>query len=150
MIKSSLGFCLASLNLVLRIGNHFQDDAGILSLIYAEVDRNDPRVQSAFDWSMKHWSLEENPGMGPQGLYYFYHIMTKCLAAFGRDVIPVRNAAPLAWRKAMLEKLITLQKIEEGAGTGYWLNDNNRWMESDPILVTAYTLIALDVAAEGR
>ena len=58
--------------------------AGLLSLVYCKVDRNDPRVRSAFDWSAKNWSLEENPGMGPQGLYFFYFVLTKALAAYGR------------------------------------------------------------------
>jgi hypothetical protein len=47
----------------------------------------------------------------------------------------------------MIRKLISLQQIEkDGRGDGYWVNSNNRWMENDPVLVTAYTLIALDVA----
>jgi hypothetical protein len=47
----------------------------------------------------------------------------------------------------MIKKLITLQKVEkDGSGEGYWVNGNNRWLENDPVLVTAYTLIALDVA----
>jgi squalene-hopene/tetraprenyl-beta-curcumene cyclase len=124
--------------------------AGMLSLIYAEVDRNDPRVKSAFDWALNHWSLDENPGMGAQGLFYFYNIMAKSLATFGRDVVPVHNTKPVAWRKAMLEKVIGLQKIDEKTGAGYWANENNRWMEGDPVLVTAYSLIALNIAAGGR
>jgi squalene-hopene/tetraprenyl-beta-curcumene cyclase len=122
--------------------------AGLLSLIYADVSRNDPRVRSAFDWAVKHWSLDENPGMGPQGLYYFYNVMSKSLATFGQEAIPsAKGGAPLAWRSEMIKKLISLQKVEkDGSGEGYWLNSNNRWMENDPVLVSAYTLIALDVA----
>jgi squalene-hopene/tetraprenyl-beta-curcumene cyclase len=122
--------------------------AGMLSLIYADVSRTDPRVRSAFDWAVNHWSLDENPGMGPQGLYYFYNIMAKSLAAYGLEAVPAKGTEkPLAWRSAMLRKLISLQQVEkDGSGEGYWLNTNNRWLENDPVLVTAYTLIALDVA----
>lgn len=122
--------------------------AGLLSLIYADVSRNDPRVRAAFDWAANHWSLDENPGMGPQGLYYFYNIMAKSLATVGRETVPAKGAdKPLAWRSAMLAKLISLQKVEkDGSGEGYWLNANNRWLENDPVLVTAYTLIAMDTA----
>ena len=122
--------------------------AGLLSLIYADVSRNDPRVKSAFEWAVNHWSLDENPGMGPQGLYYFYNIMAKSLSTFGQEAIPGKTGgAPLAWRTEMIKKLISLQKVEkDGSGEGYWVNENNRWMENDPVLVTAYTLIALDVA----
>lgn len=121
--------------------------AGMLSLIYADVDRSDPRVQSAFAWAMKYWSLDENPGMGEQGLYYFYNIMAKCLSAYGHDSIkPAKTATPISWRSDMVQKIVQLQKIEEGTGRGYWVNTNNRFWENDPLLVTAYTLIALDVA----
>jgi squalene-hopene/tetraprenyl-beta-curcumene cyclase len=121
--------------------------AGLLSLIYADVSRNDPRVRSAFDWAIRHWTLDENPGMGPQGLFYFYNIMAKSLATFGQESIPSTKGTPVAWRSEMIKKLITLQKVEkDGSGEGYWVNGNNRWLENDPVLVTAYTLIALDVA----
>lgn len=121
--------------------------AGLLSLIYADVDRKDPRVASAFDWAVRHWSMDENPGMGAQGLFYFYHIMSKSLAAYGHDVIPVKGGQPVAWRSQMVQKLTSLQKVEpDGSGEGYWVNANNRWMETDQTLVTSYTLIALKIA----
>ncbi len=121
--------------------------AGLLSLIYAEVSPRDPRVRSAFDWAAKHWTLDENPGMGPEGLYYFYNIMAKALATFGQEAIPSAKGAPLAWRTEMIKQLTRLQKVEtDGSGEGYWVNANNRWLENDPVLVTAYTLIALDIA----
>ncbi|MGA0334502.1 MAG: prenyltransferase/squalene oxidase repeat-containing protein, partial [Kiritimatiellia bacterium] len=61
--------------------------AGLLSLIYADVDRNDPRIKSALDWSIRHWSLESNPGMGNQGLFYFYNVLSKALAVYGQNPI---------------------------------------------------------------
>jgi squalene-hopene/tetraprenyl-beta-curcumene cyclase len=33
--------------------------AGLLSLIYADVKKNDPRVQAAVDWLSRHYTLEE-------------------------------------------------------------------------------------------
>ncbi|MHC4600880.1 MAG: prenyltransferase/squalene oxidase repeat-containing protein, partial [Planctomycetota bacterium] len=36
--------------------------AGIKSMIYAHLDRDDPRVKAAVDWIRRHWTLEENPG----------------------------------------------------------------------------------------
>ena len=120
--------------------------AGMLSLIYAEVDRNDPRVESAFDWSARHWTLEENPGMGQQGLYYFYNVLSKSLAAYGRDQIPLAAGGKVNWRNEVVKKLVSLQKTDPATGSGYWLNPEGRWWESDPVLVTAYSLLALDVA----
>ena len=124
--------------------------AGLLSLIYAEVSKTDPRVRSAFDWAVNHWSLEENPGMGAQGQYYFYNIMAKSLAAFGHEAVPLKDGKPVAWRSEMVKKLTSLQKVEkDGSGEGYWVNANNRWMENDPVLVTSFTLIALETALGG-
>ena len=123
--------------------------AGLLSLIYADVNRNDPRVRSAFDWAVKHWSLNENPGMGQQGLYYFYNVLAKALAATGQAQLAVAPGSSLNWRVELIKKLVGLQKTDPATGQGYWLNAEGRWWESDPVLVTAYTLLALEIAASG-
>jgi len=122
--------------------------AGLLSLIYAEVSKNDPRVQSAFKWAVNNWSLDQNPGMGTDGLYYFYNIMAKSLATFGQEAVPVKGGGKLvSWRTEMVRKLTSLQRVEkDGSGEGYWVNDNNRWQEGDQVLVTSFTLIGLDTA----
>ncbi|MEI7436918.1 MAG: prenyltransferase/squalene oxidase repeat-containing protein [bacterium] len=119
--------------------------AGLLSLIYAEVKRDDPRVRSAFDWAARHWSLDDNPGMGQQGYYYFVQILAKCLAAYGADTIPA-PAGPVVWRTALAVKLASQQKSDPAGG--YWVNENARYWENDPVLVTAYVLIALETAGK--
>ena len=119
--------------------------AGLLSFMYAKVDKQDERVQSAFDWSAKHFSLEENPGMGQQGLYYFYHVLAKALAAYGDEVLVKADGTRVAWREELIKKLISLQKVEAD-GTGYWVNSEGRWWEADPVLVTSYSLLALEIA----
>jgi squalene-hopene/tetraprenyl-beta-curcumene cyclase len=118
---------------------------GMLSLIYAQVPKDDPRVMSAFHWSAKNWSLTENPGMGEQGLYFFYNIISKCLTVFGRDEIPGPDGTLINWRAELAKKVVSLQKIDPKTGNGYWVNDTNRFWESDPILVTAYALAALEM-----
>ncbi len=119
--------------------------AGLLSFIYAKVDKDDERVKSAFDWSAKHFTLEENPGMGLQGLFYFYHVLSKALAAHGSEVIVKADGTRIAWREELIKKLISLQMIEAD-GTGYWVNSEGRWWEADPVLVTSYALLALEIA----
>ena len=47
--------------------------AGLLSFIYAEMDPQDSRVKAVKEWLSKHYTIDENPGMGPQGLFYYYH-----------------------------------------------------------------------------
>jgi len=112
--------------------------AGLLALIYAQVDAQDPRVKSALDWATRHWSLDENPGMGQEGLYYFFNVLSKSLGASGEESLAGPDGTPIAWREELAQKLISLQHPD-----GYWVNENNRWWEGDPNLVTAYTLIAL-------
>ncbi len=117
--------------------------AGLLALIYAQVDSQDMRVQSAKDWASRHWSLEENPGMGQEGLYYFFNVLAKTLAAAGDETLTLPDGRAVAWREEVARKLIALQKPD-----GFWVNENNRWWEADPTLVTAYTLLALSAALE--
>lgn len=124
--------------------------AGLLSFIYARVDREDPRVLAAFDWINRRWTVEENPGMGDQGLYYYYHTLAKALNAYGKEMLDLPDGSQLAWRPALVRKLISLQKIDPQTGLGYWQNDSNRWWENDPNLVTAYTLLTLETAVFGR
>ncbi|OVE76971.1 hypothetical protein BVX97_00100 [bacterium E08(2017)] len=117
---------------------------GMLSLIYSDVDKNDPRVMSAFHWSARHWSLDENPGMGGEGLYFFYNVLAKCLSAFGRDNIPQSDGSSVDWRKELAVKLLNEQKVDN-KGRGYWVNDTGRFWENDPVLATSYALIALQL-----
>jgi squalene-hopene/tetraprenyl-beta-curcumene cyclase len=114
--------------------------AGLLSYIYADLHRDDPRVQAAFEWVKNNYTLDENPGMGPQGLYYYLHLMTKALTIYGVDQLPTAAGAQVDWRKDVAMKLINLQKAD-----GSWTNTNGRWWEHDPALVTAYSLMSLEM-----
>ncbi len=119
--------------------------AGLLSFIYADVDKNDPRVQAAYEWTQKNWSLEENPGMGLQGLFYYYQTLAKALAAMDVGIVPRPDGSSVNWRVELVKKLVSIQKTEPD-GTGYWVNSEGRWWEADPVLVTSYSLLALQMA----
>jgi len=121
--------------------------AGLLSFIYADVNKKDPRVQSAFEWTQKNWTLEENPGMELQGLFYYYQTLAKALSAMEVNVVELQNGTTVNWRTEMIKKLLSLQKIETD-GTGYWVNTEGRWWEADPVLVTSYSLLALQLALQ--
>ena len=122
--------------------------AGILSFIYADVSKTDDRVKSAFDWAAKHWSLDENPGMGQQGYYYFLNVLAKGLAAYGEETITTAGGEKIGWREALINKLVSVQKRDDKGG--YWVNAADRWWEADPVLVTSYSIIALEIAAGAR
>lgn len=124
--------------------------AGLLSLLHARVDRDDARVRAAVDWIVRRWTLDENPGMGAQGLYFNYHTMAKALSAYGQERLVLPDGKGVTWRRALVEKLVSLQRIEAKTGLGYWQNENNRWWENDPNLATSYTLLALETAIRDR
>jgi squalene-hopene/tetraprenyl-beta-curcumene cyclase len=112
--------------------------AGLKSMIYAGLGPNDPRVKAAVTWIKKHYTLEENPGMGQAGLYYYYHTFAKALDAMELATITDDKGTEHAWRKELGEHLLSLQKEN-----GSWINPETRWMEADPNLTTAYVLLTL-------
>lgn len=113
--------------------------AGLLSFIYAEMDSTDPRVVAVKDWLNKNYTIEENPGMGPQGLFYYYHTMAKALSLSGITYIKNEKGEEQDWRKELSLHLLNLQSRD-----GSWINDNGRWWEKDPVLVTSYALLTLE------
>jgi squalene-hopene/tetraprenyl-beta-curcumene cyclase len=114
--------------------------AGMLSYIYADLPKDDPRVASVYDWLRKNYTLEENPGMKDAGLYYYYHTMTKALRAYGVDKLVTVDGKEVSWAQDLALKLIQLQQAD-----GSWVNANARWWEKEPALVTSYTLLALEL-----
>jgi squalene-hopene/tetraprenyl-beta-curcumene cyclase len=113
--------------------------AGLLSMIYAKVSADDPRVIAVKEWLGKNYTLAENPGMGAEGLYYYYHTMAKALAVSNMDTLKLADGKEVDWRRELAAKLLSEQR-----GDGSWANETGRWMESNPVLVTAFTLLALE------
>lgn len=114
--------------------------AGLLSYIYADLKSDDPRVISALDWLRGNYTVDENPAMGPQGLYYYYVLMAKALTFAGVDILETNDGRKINWREELALKLINLQKAD-----GFWANENGRWWEKDPILDSAYAVTALEI-----
>lgn len=113
--------------------------AGMLSFIYAGLTPDDPRVKAALQWLGENYTLDENPGMGQEGKFYYYHTMAKALSVAGVEELKTKDGKTVNWRDALSRHLLNTQKPD-----GSWLNDTGRWMENDPVLVTAYTLLALE------
>jgi squalene-hopene/tetraprenyl-beta-curcumene cyclase len=117
--------------------------AGLKSMIYARVSRDDPRVKAALDWICRHYTFAENPGIGAQGHFYYLHTCAKALHATGEELLTDAGGTPHRWRDDLARQLVALQKPD-----GSWVNDGSgRWMESIPELTTCYAVLALQVVA---
>jgi len=122
--------------------------AGFKSYLYAHLDRDDIRVQAAHDWIRRNYTLEENPGIGMQGYYYYLVTFSRALDAWGTSTITTINpdgtdGESHDWANELIDKLAELQQED-----GRFVNEADRWMEGDPVLVTAYALLALQYAID--
>lgn len=117
---------------------------GFKSLLYSDLPRDDQRVQAAYDWIRKHWTLERNPNMphkvSQQGLYYYYHAFAKALRAWGEPVIQAPKGKTHNWREDLIDALAERVK-DDGHFQG-----NPRWFEDQPVLATSYSMMALHEA----
>ena len=113
--------------------------AGLLSLVYADLDAEDPRVKAVLKWLSENYTLKENPGLDQQGLYYYYHVMAKTLAAANIPTLATKDGKNVDWRAELSVKVINSQRED-----GSWINETSRWMENDPILVTSYAVMTLE------
>src|SRR5688572_29668105 len=123
--------------------------AGLKSMIYAGLSKDDPRVKAAWDWISKNWSVDENPGMrfsspdhAQYGLFYYYMTLARALNVYDQPTIVDPRGNKHDWRVELIEKLASLQAAD-GSFTG-----DKRWMEDNPVLATAYATLALQEAME--
>ncbi|MDA7980470.1 MAG: terpene cyclase/mutase family protein [Pirellulales bacterium] len=113
--------------------------AGLKSMIYAGVTKDDLRVKAATQWIRQHYTTTENPGIGAAGLFYYYQTFAKALAAVGEDNLTDAKGQQHNWRQDLITELARRQNKD-----GSWVNEkNSRWMEGNPVLVTSYALLAL-------
>jgi squalene-hopene/tetraprenyl-beta-curcumene cyclase len=112
--------------------------SGVLGLTYANLKKGDPRVDAAYGWIKANYTVDENPGMGQKTVYYYYMVLAKALAAVGDPIIVDAKGQSHNWREELAKKLIALQHAE-----GFWVNPVTDEMQGNPVLVTAFTLTAL-------
>ena len=118
--------------------------AGLKSMIFAGLSKDDPRVKAALEWLRRHYTFEENPGMGSAGLYYYFHTAAKSLDTLGAESFTDDKGREHRWRDELSDVLVKRQRDD-----GSWTNDNARWMEDNPDLVTGYALLALAYCNAG-
>jgi squalene-hopene/tetraprenyl-beta-curcumene cyclase len=116
--------------------------AGVKSMIYCGVGKDDPRMKKALEWIGKNYTLDANPGMpeenSQRGLYYYYHTFAKCMDALGQDTFVDAKGVKHDWRADLLAAIMKRQNPD-----GSWTNKTANWMESDANLDTGYVLMAL-------
>ena len=115
--------------------------AGLKSMIHAGLKPDDPRVKAASEYIAKHYSLEENPGMGQAGLFYYYQTFAKALSLLGKPAFTDVAGQAHDWKAELVAALARRQGPD-----GSWVNPADRFMEGDPNLVTSYGLLALAYA----
>ncbi|MDB5318805.1 MAG: hypothetical protein JWN40_436 [Phycisphaerales bacterium] len=121
--------------------------AGLKSMIYAGLSKDDPRVKGAWDWIGKTYTVEVNPGfltndpkngdMSRYGLYYYYHTMARALNVYDEPIITDSKGVKHDWRVELTDKLASMQKPD-----GSWAGEK-KWFEDNGVLTTAYALLAL-------
>jgi squalene-hopene/tetraprenyl-beta-curcumene cyclase len=112
--------------------------AGIKSLIFAHVERSDPRVQAGLDWLRAHYSVDEHPGLGQQGYYYYADTFARTLGLLGRPTFRTADGEEHPWAEELARALLTRQ-----ADDGSWSNPEGRWWEGNKHLATAHAVLAL-------
>jgi squalene-hopene/tetraprenyl-beta-curcumene cyclase len=121
---------------------------GLKTYLYAGLTREDPRVEAAMRWVRANYTVERHPGFefdrtpraGDTGLYYYYLAMARALDAYGERPLRLEDGGEADWVADLVSALLRRQREN-----GSWFNENPRWWEDDPVLVTAYALHALNV-----
>ncbi len=119
--------------------------AGLKSMIFAGLSADDPRVKAAIEWARKNYSVNENPGLGDAGLYYYYQLFGKALDAADLPTLTDAQGGEHDWRAELITELAGRQQPN-----GSWVNSNSRWLEGDPNLVTAYALLTLSYCQPSK
>lgn len=119
--------------------------SGLMSFLYAGVSRDDPRVLAALDWIRRHYTLDESPGQGQAGLYYYYHTFGKAMAALGKDQFTDASGKKHDWRRELFEALKKRQQPD-----GSWSNSNKEYYENNPDLATAYAILTLSYCRPAK
>jgi len=110
----------------------------------------DDRVKAAVKWIGRNYTWEENPGFRPfvadgapkeapyWGLFYYYMSAAKALKALKVTKLETAEGAR-DWRADLAAAILSRQQED-----GSWRNEQSpRWEEGDPLLPTAYAVIAL-------
>jgi squalene-hopene/tetraprenyl-beta-curcumene cyclase len=117
---------------------------GIMSYMWSNVKKDDRRVQSVLKWVRNNYTVDENPGIGQKTVYYYYMVFAKALHALGESTIVDAKGVSHNWREDLGRKLLSLQHAE-----GYWVNTDPAEMQNNKVLVTSFTMMALEAVLQN-
>jgi len=117
--------------------------AGLMSYSWANLSKTDERTQATLKWIRNNYTVDENPGLGQKTLYYYYMVFAKALQASGESVIVDARGQRHNWREELGRKLLSLQHEE-----GYWVNTDRAEMQDNKVLVTAFTMMAIEATLQ--
>jgi squalene-hopene/tetraprenyl-beta-curcumene cyclase len=133
---------------------------GLAAMLESNVARSDPRVLAAVNWLRSNYTLDEEAGgpfdpaqgrPGKRGLCFYYYSLAGALTLYGEEPLLRPGERAADWRRELMIKLMSLQRTDE-QGLGYWVNDQGDQgdqAEKDPVLVTAYCVLALETLVNG-
>lgn len=122
--------------------------------LFAGLTQKDPRVQAAWEWLSKNYTLDVNPGFegssdptaGYQGLFYYFITMSKALDLYGQRTVIDAAGREHDWRAELVGRVLSMQRQD-----GSWINSNAaRWFEGNPVLATAYAMTTLHNSLPGK
>lgn len=128
----------------------------LLPFVYQPMRHNEQRALRALRAIQAFYTLERNPDLTKRygdtgfqspdaGLYYYYLLLAKALSIQERPVIRLRGGQRKDWARELTARLLELQTKE-----GFWTNENGRWWEDEPVLVTSYALMTLRLCRDLR
>lgn len=123
------------------------DYEDLLPYVYLEVAPDQQIARRALAALRASFTVERNPDLtqryGPagfpdaQGLFYYYLVAAKTLDVHRLPTLDVRGAR----REAARELVARLERLQRADGS--WCNVDGRWWEDEPVLTTAYAVLAL-------
>lgn len=122
---------------------------GIRSLLACGTPKNEIRVQKAFNWLRKNFTLAKTPGF-PKDMevpwdigvrFYYYASLALAMEKLGIRSLE-KKGKKIFWAKELARRLIKLQNQD-----GSWKNSSYLMREDDPLIATPLSLIALGVIA---
>jgi squalene-hopene/tetraprenyl-beta-curcumene cyclase len=88
--------------------------SGLKSMLYAGLTEDDPRVKAALGYIAKNYTLDQNPGGGDRGLYYYYMMFARALSALDKPTITDVEGKSHDWKADLVAALAKRQEASGG------------------------------------